>query len=70
MSWKPQIKTKEDDWTSNGVAFETEVEAKAWADDLLSRWYVATEARAIEVDTATNPVNRKMVDGKFIRVEA
>ena len=71
MSWKPQVKVSgETQWNTNAMSFETEAEAKEWAEGLFYRWTLAREFGAVEVDTATNPVNYKMVDGKAIASEA
>jgi len=69
MSWKPEVQvTGEDGWHSNAMAFATEAEAKAWAQDLFNRWFVTTAFRAVEVDTEANPVNYQIVDGVLIPV--
>lgn len=65
MSWKPEV-FAEGEWCANGMAFETEAEAKHWADDLLMRWFVPTDARAVESD---QPVNYKIEDNKLIPVK-
>lgn len=53
MSWKPEVLVN-DKWCQNGLVFATEQEAADSASDLLSRWYVPTDSRAVEVDEPVN----------------
>ena len=70
MSWKPQVQVRgEDGWHTNAMVFETEAEARQWAEGLYYRWMVTRAYGAVEVDTANNPVNYKMVDGQAVAVE-
>ena len=57
MAWKPQVQTGTDPkWYSNALVFETETEALASARDLMSRWMLVTNCRAIESgDTVNRP---------------
>jgi hypothetical protein len=61
MSWKPEV-FAEGAWTGNGLAFATKEEAEQWGADLLMRWFVPTDSRAVE---STDPVNYKIIDGKL-----
>jgi hypothetical protein len=62
MPFKPQIKTiNEDVWHSNALVFETEQEAKDNAYDLFSRWMLAVDHRAVEVDDS-HVVNYRYVN--------
>jgi len=63
MSYKPQVKVPNDEFTSNGLAFATEEEALASARCLMDRWFLVIDYRAIESD---QPVNYHHVDGKDI----
>lgn len=53
MSWKCEVHA-EGEWVSNGLCFETEQEANDYGVDLLSRWFVPDDHRAIQSD---DPVN-------------
>jgi hypothetical protein len=37
-SYKPEITTDNETWSSNALRFPTEGEAQAWVDDLYRRW--------------------------------
>ena len=65
MSWKPEVFT-DGEWCGNGMAFATEPEALAWGRDLLMRWFVPKDYRAVESD---EPVNYKIEMGELKRVE-
>jgi hypothetical protein len=66
MSWKPQVYLpNESKWCGNGLAFATKEEAENNARDLLMRWFVPTDSRAIESD---EPVNYQYVDQQLIKV--
>lgn len=58
MSWKPEVYDR--GWAGNGMAFETKEEAELWARDLLNRWFVPTDSRAVESD---EPVNYAIIQG-------
>lgn len=64
MSWKPEVFV-EGKWSRNGLVFATEQEAKDNASDLLNRWYVPTDSRAVEVD---EPVNYSYIDHRLVPV--
>jgi hypothetical protein len=64
MSYKPEVLV-DGTWSPNGLAFATEAEAAQWGRDLLMRWYVPTDSRAVESD---QPVNSKIEDGVFSMV--
>jgi hypothetical protein len=60
MSWKPQVfLPNENKWCGNALVFATKEEAENNARDLLMRWFVPTDSRAIE---STDPVNYSYVD--------
>jgi len=59
MAWNPEVFT-EGEWVGNGLFFATKEEAEQWGRDLLARWYVPTDSRAVEVD---RPVNYVLVEG-------
>jgi len=64
MSWKPEVQViGEEPFYQNGQTFATEPEAMKSAHALSMRWMLVRNWRAVEVDTATNPVNYKWVDG-------
>jgi hypothetical protein len=52
-SWKPEVKV-DGKWSSNNLRFRTEREAKASVDELMSRWFVPSEGRAIESEDEVN----------------
>lgn len=53
MSWKPEVFV-EGKWSQNGLVFETEKEAKENAVDLMNRWFLVVDARAVESDKEVN----------------
>ena len=60
MSFKPEvIADNSGKWCGNALAFATEVEAKAWASDLASRWFSVREYRVVE---STEPVTHRWID--------
>lgn len=61
MAWKPEVKVG-GEWARNGLVFATEEEAKANARDLMGRWMLVTDYRAVESDDA---VNYCWVDGQL-----
>jgi hypothetical protein len=62
MSFKPEVKV-EGKWAGNAVVFATEEEAALYGRDLLYRWFVPTDSRAVESD---EPVNyRRYDDGRI-----
>jgi hypothetical protein len=54
MSWKMEVFT-ENEWCGNGLRYATEQEAFNAGRELLSRWWVPTDNRAVE--TPEEPVN-------------
>lgn len=67
MSWAPEVFV-EGKWSGNAVRFATEDEAKRWGRDLLLRWFVPTDSRAV---ASTDPVNYRMLpDGRIEEVRA
>jgi hypothetical protein len=60
MSWKPEVYIEsEKKWHCNGLVFATKQEAEQNASDLLQRWYVPTNSRAVE---SNEPVNYSYID--------
>ena len=57
-SWKPEVRTgKDPKWYDNSVRLATKEEAEAAARDLMARWMLVVECRAVESD---DPVNYKI----------
>ena len=54
MSWKMEVETGKDSWSSNALRFATAAEAERAGDELLSRWTVPLSSRATE--TPDEPV--------------
>lgn len=54
MSYKMEVYTT--DWNSNACAYATKEEAEAAGRELLMRWWVPTDSRAVE---SNEPVNYK-----------
>ena len=55
MSWKPEvIADNSGKWCGNGLRFATQQEAEDNALDLMSRWLLVRDTRAIE---SPDPVN-------------
>lgn len=52
-SWKIEVRVG-GTWSGNALRFATKSEAEASANELLSRWFVPDEARAVESE---DPVN-------------
>jgi hypothetical protein len=65
MSWKPEVFV-EGKWSRNGLVFATELEASDNARDLMYRWTLVQDSRAVEVD---EPVNYKFENGKLRNVK-
>jgi len=53
-SFKTEVLTGENDWSSNALRFATKEEAEAAGKELLSRWYVPRDSRAT---ASEDPVN-------------
>lgn len=61
MSFKPEVQTGSDPkWYDNSVRFATKEEAELSARDLMSRWMLVTNCRAVESE---DPVNAEIKDG-------
>lgn len=60
MSWKMEVLVQ-GKWSSNACVYETQDEAKAAGAELLSRWMVPEDYRAVE---SSEPVNYKFENGK------
>lgn len=65
-SFKPEVDTGEGRWSDNALRFETETEARAWADDLYRRWVLVKATRA--TPTADRPTHC-FKDGKLTSYE-
>jgi hypothetical protein len=64
-SWKPEVQTGTDPkWYDNALRFATEDEAKKSARNLMDRWLLVVDCRAVESD---DPVNYKWVDGEGLQ---
>ena len=61
MGWKPEVMV-DGDWSQNSLVFATKEEAAASARELMSRWMLVTDSRAIEVD---KPATYAWVDGQL-----
>lgn len=58
MSFKPEVKTHNDDkWYGNALVFATQEEALFSAKDLYHRWALCTDYRAVE---SNDPVNYRI----------
>jgi hypothetical protein len=66
MSWAPEVLV-EGKWSGNALRFATKEEAEAWARDLLMRWFVPTDSRAVLTD---DPVTDEIAEGVLRRVAA
>ena len=67
MSFKPEISTDGGKtYDQNAQAFATENEALIMAQDIFSRWMLATDYRAVESD---EPVSYEIVDGALRAVQ-
>lgn len=66
-SWKPEVSTDSSgNFYGNALRFATKEEAEANAHDLMMRWLLVCEYRAVESD---DPVNYAWIDGKLVSVE-
>lgn len=55
MSWKPEVQTCNDrKFYGNNLAFATKEEAERSARDLMNRWMLVTDYRAVESDQPVN----------------
>jgi hypothetical protein len=65
LSWKPEVQVGGDPkWCANGLAFATEDEAYKQARELMGRWMLVREIRAVE---STEPVSHVWDDDKGLR---
>lgn len=64
MPWKPEVRVG-GEWSSNGVVFETMPEAVSSASDLMGRWMLVEDIRAVET---TEPINYKWDNGVALPV--
>jgi hypothetical protein len=64
MSWKPEVKV-DGKWSRNALVFATQIEAEKNALDLMGRWMLVEDSRAVEVD---EPVNYSYHDRHLIPV--
>jgi hypothetical protein len=53
MAWKPEVFV-EGQWVRNGQVFATKEEAEASAKDLMRRWTLVNDTRAVKVDEEVN----------------
>jgi len=62
MSFKPEvIADSSGKWCGNALRFATREEAEGNARDLMNRWMLVTDTRAVESD---DPVNYTWVNGR------
>jgi len=55
MSFKPQVQTNKDpNFYGNNLAFATREEAERSATDLMRRWFLVVDCRAVESDQPVN----------------
>lgn len=67
-SFKPEVQTDDTgNWYDNALRFATREEAEASAKELMSRWLLVNDCRAVESD---DPVNYTLKDGVLTPVEA
>lgn len=52
-SWKCEVHA-EGEWVSNGLRFATEQEALNYGTDLLSRWFLPDDHRAVQSEDQPN----------------
>jgi len=58
-NWKMEVLT--DSWAGNACVYATEQEAIDAGKELLSRWYVPSDSRAV---TTADPVNYQFTNGR------
>jgi hypothetical protein len=65
MSYKVEVNPvgSPGEWATNGLAFATEAEAKAYGGDLFFRWFGAAAYRVVE---SADPANRAWKDGEAV----
>ena len=64
MSYKMEVEV-DGNWSSNACVYATREEAEAAGRELLSRWFVPTDSRAVE---STETVNYKFEGGRSVRL--
>jgi hypothetical protein len=64
MSFKTEV-CVDGKWASNALRFATEREAQLYGTELLSRWFVPTDARPAE---SPDPANYKFDEQQFFAV--
>jgi hypothetical protein len=65
MSYKPEVKVN-GTFHSNALVFATREEAEQSARELMGRWLLVTDYRAVDSD---EPVNWALVDGVLSAVQ-
>ena len=65
MSWKPEVFVQ-NKWSQNAVVFATKEEAEQSARELMSRWMMVENCRAVE---STDKVNYQIIDGQMKSVD-
>jgi hypothetical protein len=65
MSYKPEVRVN-GSFHSNALVFATREEAEQSARELMGRWLLVTDYRAVESD---QPVNWALVDGVLSAVQ-
>lgn len=67
-SWSPEvIADSTGTWSSNGLRFATEEEAKDYVKDLEWRWTSVRDTRVVE---SSDPVSHAWADGRVVPVTA
>lgn len=66
MSYKPEVLVN-GQWATNSLVFATKEEAETSAFDLMDRWTLVQDYRALESE---QPVNYQIVDGDMRSVES
>jgi hypothetical protein len=64
MNYKAQVFVNQE-WVSNGLVFEVETQARAYAKDLFSRWMSCTDKRTTPVDL---PATHTFLDGRLAEI--
>lgn len=68
MSFKPEVQTDSSGkWYGNALAFATRKEAEDNAVDLMMRWMLVRDTRAVE---SAEPVNYAYVDHQLVEVKS
>jgi hypothetical protein len=66
MSWKPEVVADSGGhWTGNALRFTTKQEAEAYAYDLMTRWTLVRDTRAVE---HTDPATHRWIEGKLVEI--